>query len=594
MKIKYFIIFVIIGFVAVGFINLAGKVLAQESSIQYPIEELGGCKDKADCKSYCDKEENIEACLDFAEKNKLMSQEEIEIAKNFIETGNKGPGGCTNKDACEQYCNDMSHIDECVAFAEKNNLMSAAELEEAKKIQAAIAKGVKPPACGNKKDCDAYCDDSEHMEECITFAEESGFLAGKELEDAKKMLQAIKKGVKAPPCKGKEACDQYCNKPENMELCMTFAMEAGFMGEEEKVNAQKMLQAIKKGINPPNCNGKEECDKYCSQEEHFEECINFSLAAGFMSEEDAAMAKKTGGKGPGGCTNKEECEAFCNNPDNQQTCFDFSKANGMISEEDLKQMEEGTRMFKESLERAPAEVMDCLNSKIGSDTIEKLKNGTMMPSNDLGEKMRECFEVSMPPQGEGGPGAGGTMPPAGGTTPPEGSQMPPTEGTMPPSGGGQPGPGGCTSQEECQNYCASHPQECQSPQQQTAPMNPMPGGGEGSAPPPMNQTCTGPDCQQAPNQIMIPTICEGENCQSAPAPGSQPPSVQQISPGEIIPPTTQSPAPMEIQQTPSAPAPPPVDQAPQIESSSPPPSSFLDQNSFLGSVVQIFLKLFSY
>ena len=111
MKIKYLIVFVAISFAAVVLITSADNV-------QYPVKELGNCKDQADCKSYCDNQKNIKVCID---------------------------------------------------FAEKNNLMPPAELEEAKKVQAAIAKGVKPPACGNKKACDAYCETPEHMEECITF-----------------------------------------------------------------------------------------------------------------------------------------------------------------------------------------------------------------------------------------------------------------------------------------------------------------------------------------------------------------------------------------------------------------------------------------
>src|SRR3989338_6814312 len=89
-----------------------------------------------------------------------------------------------------------------------------------------------------------------------------------------------------------------------------------------------MLAAIKKGVLPPNCSGKEECDAYCTEPAHTDECINFAIAAGFMTEKEAEMAKKTGGKGPGGCVGKDACDAFCGNQDNQQTCMDFAKENG--------------------------------------------------------------------------------------------------------------------------------------------------------------------------------------------------------------------------------------------------------------------------
>ena len=262
MKTKLLIILTSVSFLIIGATIFPSRTLAIENTanIQYPVAELGNCKSEADCKIYCDKLANLSACLDFAEKHNLMSEEEIEMAKKFLAAGGRGPGGCTTKDTCEEYCNDISHIDECISFAEENGLIPPEELEQAKKVQAAIRRGVTPPPCGNKKACDTYCEEPAHMEECITFGIEAGFIQGKELEDVQKMLAAVKRGVKPPPCKGKEACDAYCGDPDHMEECMTFAMEAGFMTEQEKADSQKMLEALKKGVKPPNCRGKEECD----------------------------------------------------------------------------------------------------------------------------------------------------------------------------------------------------------------------------------------------------------------------------------------------------------------------------------------------
>lgn len=459
VKIKYLMSFISIIFAVYGIIFLASNVIGQtidEAGIKYPIAELGNCANKAACGTYCDKPKNAESCLNFAEKNNLMSKEEIKVAKNFIAAGGKGPGGCASKDSCEAYCNDISRIDECVSFAEKNNLMPPEELAEAKKIQAAISRGVKPPPCGNKKQCDSYCEDPAHMEECVSFAAEAGFMQGKELEDAQKMLAAVRRGVKPPSCKGKEACDEYCSAPANLEVCMNFAVEAGFMNEREKADAQKMLAAVKKGAKPPKCKGKEDCDAYCGQEEHFEECLSFAEVAGFMSAEDAVMARKTGGKGPGGCKGKEECEAFCK--DNQEACFNFAKENGMIPEEELKKMAAGKEEMQKALLQAPPEVLECLRSEMGADFIEKLKNGTAMPSKEIGDRMGDCFEKVGPR--EGAPGQGGMMPP------------------------GQSGPGGCTTPEECKAYCESHQDECQKFQPGAGAINP----GDQAMPPQGGQT----------------------------------------------------------------------------------------------------------
>lgn len=646
VKTKYLLISIAIIFTFLGIVSFSNSALAQEqaaindSGIQYPIAELGNCANKAACGVYCDKPKNEESCINFAEKNKMMSEDEIKAAKNFAAAGSKGPGGCASKDSCEAYCNDISRIDECVSFAEKNNLMPPAELAEAKKVQAAITRGVKPPSCGNRKQCDAYCEEPDHMEECINFGAEAGFMRGKELEDAKKMLAAIKKGVKPPPCKGKEACDEYCSVSDNLEVCINFASEAGFMSEEEKVNSQKMLQAVKKGVKPPNCRGKEKCDAYCGQEEHFEECVSFAEAAGFMSGEDAVMARKTKGKGPGDCKGKDECEAFCNNPDNQETCFNFAKENGMIPEEDLKKMEEGKQGMRQAMQQAPPAVIDCLNSELGAGAVEKLKTGKGAPSKEIGEKLKSCFEKSGSPQGErkednmmpsgqsgqfGQPGQSG---PGGCKNPeeckaycrsnqdecqkfqPNPGAVNPGEQMMP----RQSGPGGCKSPEECQKYCVANPEECQK-------FSPGSGGSGGVSPqgqipfsPPSSDSQSQPQRSQdqynypVPKQTQLP--CAGEDCQFAPPPDQtmgRPPEGNTFTP----PPPPNIPGffgepPVNTQPPPAGQLPPieqqqpPVGQQPYIEQQqppqplpgNPPPTSFnlINLLSFIPKILSLLLS----
>lgn len=369
MKLKLVIFLVLIA--AATLLFTVSVARAQE--IEYPVEELGDCESEAECRTYCDKPAHMEACIAFAKEYKLMSEEEIRMAENFLEAGGEGPGGCDSQESCESYCNDISHMDECIAYAEEHGIIPPEELEEAKKVQAALKGGAQlPGGCQNKKACDVYCSVAEHMEECIAFGEAAGFIPEEELAEAKLMLEAIKKGAKPPACQGKKACDAYC-----------------------------------------------------AEESHFQECMAFAEAAGFISPEEAEMARKTGGKGPGGCRGRDECEEFCQQPENQETCFNFGKEHGMISEEDLAEMEEGKERMMEAFSEAPEEVMECLDAKFGSEMIEKLKSGSTMPTREIGDGMKECFEQQM--------------------RPPEG-MMPPGEGEGEWGGG----PGGCQSEEECE------------------------------------------------------------------------------------------------------------------------------------------------
>lgn len=383
-----------------------------EADVVFPIAELGNCQDKDECKIYCDESENLDACINFAERYNLMPTEEIRQARKFGQIG-VGPGGCTDKNSCDTYCNDITHMDECISFAEAHGLMSREELKEAKKVQAAVARGIIPPAgCNTKESCDIYCSDPEHMEECIEFAVSAGLMLQDELEEAKKVLAVIKKGVKQPACYSKEECDIYCSEPGHMEECMEFAVAAGFMSPDEAEENKKMFKAIEKGIKPPACRGEEECNIYCSQEEHMEECMEFAVAAGLMTTQEAEMSRKTGGKGPGDCKSKEECDVFCEA--NIETCFDFAKEHGMISEEDLRQTEEGKQQLLEEFTNAPPEVKECLNSILSIGLIEKLKAGTAMPSREIGDAMNSCFKIIGPPEDmPGGPGVVETGAPVG-------------------------------------------------------------------------------------------------------------------------------------------------------------------------------------
>ena len=298
------------------FLALGIVLASSKEDIVFPVVELGGCENKEQCKMYCDNPDNIKQCVGFAEKHNLLGKDEIEKAKRFMEAGNKGPGECNSQKSCEEYCNNINNMDECLAFAETHGMMDDEELEEAKKVQSALKRGAKlPGGCENKNECEQYCENSEHMEECIAFAETAGFIPPDELEDAKKALSAIKKGIKPPPCRGKKECDNYCGEPQNFESCLVFAEAAGFISEEEAEMARKTG-----GRGPGDCRGKDECDEYCQRPENVKECVDFVETAQTS--------------GPGGCKSKKECEEFCQKPENTETCLDFAAKSGMMSPEE--------------------------------------------------------------------------------------------------------------------------------------------------------------------------------------------------------------------------------------------------------------------
>jgi hypothetical protein len=564
--------------------------------IQYPIPELGNCTSKSNCKIFCDNSKNSDACLAFAEKRNLMSPEELANARKFKDSGMVGPGGCKGQTACEEYCGISAHMEECVSFAEENGMMSDQQLQESKKVLAAIKNGIKPPACNGPKECEQYCGSPSHMEECMTFSLAAGIAPDDQKEQMQKTLEAIKKGVKPPACRGPEECDQYCSL--HMEECMNFSLASGMVPEDQKEQMQKTLEAFKKGIKPPACQpndppsdqakrpnkssqaeqGLQKCDQYCADPSHIDECVKFSVAVGNMTEEQAQRSLKTGGKGPGGCIGKDACEAFCNNPDNEETCFNFGKDNGMIPQEDLQRMQEGQQRMKDTFSSIPPEVLDCLTSVVGADVVEKMKTGSMV-GRKYGDSINQCFQkskVEERPRGQDLPDQdkpeesdqrqprqqGDRFQPGPGNINPGGEQMPQ-----------QAGPGGCKGPEECQKYCASNPEVCnnfQPPQngqvQQNQPGQILPQQPQEQ----FNQPGPGQPGPDQPGQIQPgePNPLNQLNQLNQPNPLNQPNQINQPGqePGQFI---QGQPGQMEPQQ----PLQPQSEQQPMIQQQNPLPPS---------------------
>ncbi len=464
MGLKRFIPFIILGAALLVSAALAGDTRAQRpapqklADLDYPIQELGGCTSPENCATYCDSPKNLAACVAYAKKNRLMDEEEIEKAERFVAAGGTGPGGCGSEGECKTYCDDITNIAACVEFGEKSGLLTGRELEEAKKVKAALDRGAKLPGnCRNKDACEAYCQPAD-----------AGLMASR------------------------------------MEECIAFAKDAGFMSEEELAEVDKVLEAVKKGAKPPPCRGKKECDAYCGEEKNFEQCIAFAEAAGFINPQQAKMARLTGGKGPGGCK-RDECETFCDDERNQEACANFMtelleknpdlNIEDFIPEQDRARMQEGLGQMQDALAEAPDEVKTCINETFPR-IAEKIASGNFGPKDmmKIGPRMRpvmeKCFQGAFG-GGPGGPGGGGAFPEEAkqclvdvfGVSDMSELKKPPTRdqearlracveermggpggeggGGFGPPGREFRGPGGCSSPEECQAYCLENPGACQ-------------------------------------------------------------------------------------------------------------------------------------
>lgn len=447
------------------FINSSFVLALEPQDITYPILELNNCTDKKACKTFCDNPDNMIVCVNFAEKYNLISKEEIKKAKIITNLKEKtGPGGCKSDHECRDYCENMDHLQECLDFAQENDIMDKKELQEARKVSQVLKTGTKTPGgCTSKKACEKYCDEENHLDECVAFAEKAGLMKPEEVEIIKKT------GGKGPGgCRGKKQCDDYCGNSEHMEECMNFAVEHNLMPEQEKKEVQQVLQAIKSGVKPPKCQGRQECDVYCQTPEHSQECLDFAVAAGFIDKQEAQQARKmmeaglTGG--PGGCKGKEECDKFCQQPENMEKCMNFAVKAGMMSKEEYNRAKEfkehgiqsgpGGCKGKEECEsfcQKPENIEECMNFSLKSgfiseDEYKKIKenkNGEFTTGPGGCKNKEECDKYCSEHQEECNQFFN--------------QQNFQPENNRP----AMQGPGGCKTKEECEKYCSEHQEECQ-------------------------------------------------------------------------------------------------------------------------------------
>ncbi|HZX44843.1 MAG TPA: hypothetical protein VFF28_04125 [Candidatus Nanoarchaeia archaeon] len=287
-------------------------ILMSLSVAAFPIKELGNCDSEKDCRNYCDEAKNLLRCIAYAEEYGLMNKEEAELAKEMaglIKEG-KTPGGCSSEKACEDYCNIEENLIECVDFAVRIGEISS---DEAELVKQTNGKG--PGDCRSREECDKYCE--ENMDKCIDYAVENNLLDEREAELAKKT------GGKGPGGCVDGECDEYCNKKENRQICLDFSVKYGLMTEgeanilshcwdkkecdefckksDEQFDAcidwlekqggiqEKELRSMKIMYydSPGGCKGREECiESFCSDdnEEHLFECEQYSVKLGLITE----------------------------------------------------------------------------------------------------------------------------------------------------------------------------------------------------------------------------------------------------------------------------------------------------------------------
>lgn len=331
--------------VAIGFITgvyvFAAYNIEKAKQLHYPIAELGNCGSFDECKTYCNKDENIPTCSRFSIKNGLLTAKEIADTEKLLSLLDQSglPGKCQGAIECFSYCESIAHTDECLDYAKRHDLI---------------------PAEWNA-------------------------------DDVRRLAQLHKQGVKFPGnCQGKNECEAYCENPMHIDECLAFAEKTNILPPSELAEAKKFSAFIKTGTTPGGCKSKAECVAYCSDDSRSEECVSFLEKAGFMSSKEAALARKFKGKSPGDCAKgvtsfvegQKACNAFCNDPANQPTCFKFLEEAGIMTAEEATQAGSMSD-FQACVPSAPDEIKQCFIDNLGQEMFDAMSRGVMPFDEDI-------------------------------------------------------------------------------------------------------------------------------------------------------------------------------------------------------------------
>ena len=175
----------------------------------------GGCKGEQECRAYCGNPKNAGECMAFVVEEGTITKEEADFMVQQMSKekpgkpkGNgpaepqikkekvaeilkqkAGPGGCKNVEECQKYCMGGEHIDECMKFAEENQIMEPQEMEKVRKL----SKIGGPGGCKNERECDAFCGKEENRDTCFNFVKDNGLISGEEIQAMQKQMEIIKK-----------------------------------------------------------------------------------------------------------------------------------------------------------------------------------------------------------------------------------------------------------------------------------------------------------------------------------------------------------------------------------------------------------------
>ncbi len=250
---------------------------ATTANITFPIAELGNCQDKDSCRQYCNDPNNIPACQAFAQAHNLTPKTnngDSGTASNLAQAikNGGGPGGCDSFDSCRTYCQNPDNQSECKTFAQAHGLTKPPQTPSAdSKINSTLQETTGPGGCSSKDTCRQYCSDPSHQDECLSFAKEHNLIPKDQSDKVAKFLSLVQSGQTPGGCKTTQDCHQYCSDSSHSTECADFLLKLGVVTKDQAGDFKET-----KGEGPGGCKSREECSAFCNDAANHDTCLKFA------------------------------------------------------------------------------------------------------------------------------------------------------------------------------------------------------------------------------------------------------------------------------------------------------------------------------
>lgn len=321
------------------------SLTSAQTRLQYPIPELGYCRDAKECYLYCEIPQHKAACwsygtykvgMDVLGVTTMSADEKRMMEEKARQYGITFPiaelGGCGGPQECRDYCEQPANQQTCMDFAKKKGFYKEMESPprdmDPRKKDELLEKAKTELGCTSMESCSRVCESNPSR--CETFARRHGVHQEPPSQgrySAEEKRQLMEKATSELGCTSMESCKSVCE--QNPQRCMDFARKHGFDKQEEHRYESQYQQGESSGTTPNygiqrfgkgGCDSEDSCKKYC--QEHPDECPGFqgytrAIEGGGAPSPTQTMRGPQGGYvGPSGCRTEAECKRWCEtNPD---------------------------------------------------------------------------------------------------------------------------------------------------------------------------------------------------------------------------------------------------------------------------------------